>query len=642
MGLTKSSAYHALAGFVAEELCVLFSYAEWDLSSSSVVDCVTKKVIQEALERPKDISLGDFALPCFFLAKPTRLSPSHISKALVASAQKESLLSSPQKWIGDLVAVGGFLNITLNVSLLAEYVFSTLKLDGSRGWSSFCDVKNTAHFATQTREFLDSCYQKNARPRKVMIEYSQPNTHKVFHVGHSRNVCLGQSLCLLHSYMGDEVVAVNYIGDEGTHIAKCLAELAKHPQKKPSASQRASEFYNDLYVRANTKIEDAKAKEDDTDDSYHSLLSSILRELESKSGAYYELWLDSKQRCMDDFLSIYKWLDVEFDHIYYESELTTEAQEILETYSQKGLFTLSDGALGLCLKEKDLGFMMVRKSDGNTLYITKDLALAYRKKRDFCHIHDYLYVVGNEQNYHFKQLFACLELMGLSSQTDVNKPNFEHISYGMVVLPDGKMSSRKGNTVGFWQLVEMLEGSLKAHLSKYEGRWSDEEMSKTLQMLICGTMKWGMLAQDPQKQLIFDSEAWCTFEGDTGPYVMYAYARACSILKKAEQVSKLKYLPWQTLKQSSDKLSSYERVLLFEITRFAVVCLQAKEQHKPSLLCHYLLEISRIFSRFYKYCPILASQESDLIDLRLLTVQAFATVLTQGLKLLGILPPESM
>ena len=357
----------------------------------------------------------------------------------------------------------------------------------------------------------------------------------------------------------------------------------------------------------------------------------ILAELESKEGKFYDLWIKTKQDCMESFYEIYDWLNVKFDHYFYESEVSEESQEIVAEYKEKGLFVESDGAYGIDMKPYKLGYFMAQKSDGNTLYITKDLALAKRKFEDFG-ISSSIYVVGDEQNFHFKQLFKCLELMGFEQAK-----NCYHLSYGMVVRPEGKMSSRAGNSFTFLQLKDLVEQALKDNLVKYEDKWSKEEIDETAYLLANGAIKYGMLSTDPVKEIVFDPEVWVSFEGNTGPYLMYAYARSKSILSKAAS---------EGLSSSLENLEllteDVERNLLRDIYNFNNTAVQARNAHKPSVISNYLFDLSKSFNRFYREAPILKLEDEKLRSARLALIEAFAATSHKALELLGITPPEKM
>jgi arginyl-tRNA synthetase len=464
---------------------------------------------------------------------------------------------------------------------------------------------------------------------RVMIEYSQPNTHKEFHVGHGRNVCLGDSLCRLFSYNGYQVIPVNYIGDEGTHIAKCLlgVELYRGEPLTEKIENKA-EWLGQRYVEANNLLKDS-SNEDKA--KYQAQVSSILKSIENKSGKYYDIWKTTRQYCLDDFNKIYKWLDVHFDHFFFESEVSESSQEIVDEYIQKGLFKEDQGAIGFDMSDKKLGFFMARKSDGTTLYITKDLALAKVKFNDFT-IDRSIYVVGSEQNFHFRQLFYALEKMGFEQALQCY-----HLSYGMVVRPDGKMSSRAGNSFTFLQLINLVIEEINQYLEKYKGEWDGSRMEETAHKLAVGAIKYGMLQADPNKEIVFDPKEWVSFEGNSGPYLMYSFARTQSIIAKAVE---------QGLSPSESHLEllshESERDLMRSLYDFNQTAIYAAENYKPSTLANHLFFMCKAYNRFYTEVSVLKAESEELKGARLSLLVAFANSLKQGLYLLGITPPDKM
>ncbi len=551
------------------------------------------------LERPPEAAMGDYALPCFRLAKELRRKPPEIAQQL-----SEALLAQNSPWIEQAQVAGAFLNIHVVPGTLAQKLVPALRQD--------------AH-VSKLPAFL-------GKQPKVMIEYSQPNTHKVFHVGHMRNVALGDSLGRLYEACGYPVIMANYIGDEGAHIAKCLWYIEKQGAKVPSEGRGV--WLGDMYVGADKALEAATPEELV---QFQKEISLVLRDIESKAGPRYDFWRESRQWSLDDFNDIYQWIGARFDHVFCESEVSEESQKIVDEFLAKGVFVASDGAIGLDLKEEKLGFVIVRKSDGNTTYATKDLALAGRKFTQFA-VEKSIYVVASEQNLHFKQVFRTLEKMGFAQAK-----NCFHLSYGMVVLPDGKMSSRKGNTITFSDLREKLSAELDKNLEKYRGEWPEEEIDRIRQRLAVGAIRYGMICSDPVKDIVFDLQDWLSFEGNTGPYLMYSYARTQSILRKAQE---------QNLSPSESDLTELrtpeERELLRFLNDLNPVILASCEQNKPSLLCHHLFDMCKVYNRLLANNSVLRAETEQLRGARLALLDAFSHALKAGLALLGIVPPERM
>ncbi len=547
------------------------------------------EALYHLLEKPPESHLGDYALPCFRLGK----NPKEAAQDLVLK-----LTSRVHPLIREAKAVGAFCNIFLNTPELAHILIPRI---------------------------LDESYFVHApKTQKTMVEFSQPNTHKEFHIGHGRNVCLGDSLGRLMAYEGYPLIRANYLGDEGTHVAKCLWQVAKSGEPLPQT--RHGSWYGQKYIQAAQFFKDLPAGAQEFQE-----LSEILMEIEKKSGPFYDLWLESRQGCLADFDQIYRWLDVTFDEVFFESQVSQESQAIVDEYIDKGLFTLSEGAYGVSLEPWKLGFFMARKSDGTGLYITKDLALARRKFRDFA-IAQSIYVVGSEQNFHFKQLFKVLELMGFPEAAQCH-----HLSYAHVKLPSGKMSSRSGAVVSFAELRGMVEEKLSPYLEKYKGTWPASQIEETQRHLTVAAIRYGMLATDPQKEIVFDPEAWTNFEGNSGLYLMYVFSRTASILRKAKDLGHV--YEEANIPQLTNPV---EHELLSSLGDFSPTVSQAVLQYKPSLLCHYLYDLAKNFNRFYAQASVVNAQTKELASARLALVQGVSLVLGRGLNLLGITPVDHM
>ena len=601
---------------------IRMSLAEWLRSSieamSGGVCSLSAVEIAALIERPPDQELGDFALPCFRFARETKKRPEEVSAALVANFHPKDSSDSQKVefWVASLSTHGAFLNIKIKSTSLATYFLNRV--------------------FDQTHPYFEVFrHSETRRQARVMIEHSQPNTHKEFHVGHTRNVCLGDSLVRLFRYCGYTVIAANYPGDEGTHIAKCLWYIRS--QAKEAPEQRRGAWLGQMYAEASKTISSQTGEIKENTDRE---VSGILRAIEERQGEIFEQWKLTRQWSLENFYEIYRWLGVSFDHYFFESELSAESQAIVEEYYQKGVFILSEGAIGIELKDFKLGFLLLRKRDGNTLYATKDLALARRKFKDFG-VKRSLYVVAHEQNLHFKQVFKTLELMGFEQSKDCF-----HLSYGMVVLPEGKMSSRDGNTFSFSQLSEAVSSSIRESMAKHSADWDEAELSDTVRRLSAGAIRYGMVGTDPAKNVVFNVDDWVSFDGDSGPYMMYSYARIKSILRKAVEGG---FVDQNDVDACNGKRSDFslltdkeESQLLLHLYDFPKTVVAACEQYKPSLLAHFLFQSCQNFNRMYAKLSVLKAETAELRLARLSLLVAFSNILKEGLDLLGIEPPERM
>ena len=551
------------------------------------------------IEQPPNPELGDYALPCFSFSKSLRRSPAVIASELADKLQKYLQPNAP---FTHIQARGPYLNFTVSAAAVAEAVLP--------------DIFQGDYFKEPS----------SIKREKVMIEYSQPNTHKGFHVGHLRNVALGDSLCRIYLYNGYDVVGANYIGDIGSHIAKCLWYLKNHNTEDPPENY-PGEWLGELYANAVRKLEDAEGQEKI---SFQYELSQLLRKIDEKDEEIYQEWETTREWSMKDFHEIYEWLDVKFDHFFYESEVDEEGRKIVIEGEKNGIFKESEGAIGIDLDEEGFGFFMLLKSDGNTLYSTKDLALA-RHKFDNFDVKRSIYVVGAEQTLHFKQVFATLKRMGYKQAEQCF-----HLPYALVMLPEGKMSSREGNVILFSQLrKEIVESIQSTHLEEHRKEWSRKELDETSQKIAVAAIKYGMLNQDSNKNIVFSMDDWLVSEGDTGTYLVYAYVRIRSIGRKISR------------KASPDVDFSLlthpnEKKLLRQMLDFNKTVFNAGDQFRPSLLARMLYEFSKDFSRAYNTCSVMHAETEQLKAARLLLFHCVAETLQQGLNLLGITPPERM
>jgi len=556
-------------------------------------------LIKKIIEKPPNPEMGDYALPCYSFSKKFKISPIKIATQLTEKLQTYLNASSTVK---NIEADGPYVNFTVFSEVIARLLLP--------------DIFDGTYFKKPSKVSLE----------RVMIEYSQPNTHKGFHVGHLRNVALGDSLSRIYKYNGYDVVAVNYIGDVGTHIARCLWYFRDHNTEEPPKKFKG-EWLGELYIKATRKLEESKGN---LKIKYQEQISKILKQLEAKDKETLKEWEKTREWSLQDFVEIYTWLDVKFDHIFYESEVDVKGKKIVIEGEKKGIFERSEGSIGINLDEEDLGFFMLLKSDGNTLYSTKDLALAKLKFEKFG-VKRSIYVVGVEQTLHFKQVFATLRRMGYS-QVD----QCFHLPYELVMLPQGKMSSRAGNAILFSKLRKKIIQFIKSdHLEKHKKDWDPKELNETARKVALAAIKYGMLSQDTNKQIIFSMEDWLISEGDTGTYLVYAYVRIRSILK---QVSR------EINSEINFSLLSHpdEKKLLRQMLDFNTIVYNSGKQFRPSLLARMLYEFAKDFNRAYKNCSVKYAETEMLQDARLLLFHCVAETLFKGLYLIGITPPERM
>ncbi|HEY0135646.1 MAG TPA: arginine--tRNA ligase [Nannocystis sp.] len=570
--------------------------------------------VAAAFTTPPDPAMGDLAFPCFKLAKALRKGPPQIAAELATK------LASQTGLIAQATAAGPYVNLRLDLGHAGALVLPSL----ARG-------ETHAPPASGTR---------------VMIEYSQPNTHKAFHVGHLRNLCLGDALVRLLRADGDEVVAANYLGDVGAHIAKCLWWYLDHLTDRTPPAAHRGEWLGEQYAAASNQLEvwDEQAKAGDANAAASlaaakARTTEILQKLEAREPELQKVWDETRQWSLDDFAEIYQWCGVQFDRVFFESEVDEPGLKLVEEFLERGVFTVSEGAVGVINEEiKHMPFFMLRKRDGTGLYATKDLALARLKFEEY-RIDRSIYVVDVRQSDHFRHVFLTLKKMGFT-QAD----RCQHVPYEMVELPDGPMATRKGNVVLFRSLrQQMTEHIRRAYLDNFKETWPEEEIVETAHAIALGAIKYGMLARDVNQKIVFDMPAWLELTGNTGPYLQYTAARAQSILNKCAEVDKV--LDPAVL--AGDAVNTWtepdpsERALLLALDAMPAAIHGAAASLRPAQLCTYLFDLAQTFNRFNAACPVKPS-EGDVLQRRLLLVTATVKAMHHALGLLGIPVPRRM
>jgi arginyl-tRNA synthetase len=549
--------------------------------------------IYSLLGTPPNKEAGDIAFPLFTLSKELKSNPVQLGKILEDSFQR---LPS---FILKVRAMGPYLNFYLNFEEVARILVPQILSD---------------NFFHQKLSF---------ETPKTMIEYSQPNTHKELHVGHMRNLCLGDALIRLHRYCGFDIISSTFPGDVGTHVAKCLWFLKFHYQGE-IPSEKKGAWLGSLYSAAHNKLEEERGTP--LEEKNREQLTLILKQLEKKEGEFFNLWKETREWSIELMKKIYEWAGVHFDVWYWESEVDSDSVKLVKDYQKKGLFTEDQGCVGIDLSEHKLGFCMLLKTDGNGLYATKDIELARRKFQNH-KIEKNIYVVDKRQEHHFKQVFKVLELMGFE-----NASKCFHLQYDFVELPDGAMSSRKGNIVPLESLIENMVKMIKEkYLNRYASEWSEEQIEKTAQIVAKGAIKYGMTKIDPNKKIVFDMEEWLKLDGESGPYAQYVYARINSMLLKLGDPESV------DIKLENEQ----EKNLVSILMNFNTVVQQATEHYRPSLLTAYLYDLGRAYNSFYADCPV-SSSTGLTRSTRLALSKATSLVLKQGLNLLGIEAPEKM
>ncbi|MBT3237015.1 MAG: arginine--tRNA ligase [Bdellovibrionales bacterium] len=561
-------------------------------------DEMTCEILYEQLSPAPNLTMGHIALPCFPLAKLLRKSPPQIAQALAPKIETDKIISQVKQ-------VGPYLNFILTPQSLGEMVVEPI----------ICGDYFERQLVSETQT--------------IMLEYSQPNTHKELHVGHMRNLSLGSALVSLNRQVGNKVVAVTYPGDVGTHVAKSLWYLKNCYQGDIPTSNQGT-FLGKIYQEANQTLDseqDLGRKENNKEQ-----LTLILKELEQGEGEYFKLWQKTREWSLELFKKSYHWSRVEFDRWYWESEMDRPSIEMALNYYQQGVLIKDQGAIGMDLskEEQDLGFCMLIKSDGTGLYATKDIALAMEKLQEY-QLDSNLYLVDKRQAFHFQQVFKTLEKLGFKQ---ANK--CRHLAYDFVELPEGPMSSRAGNIVPLMELVESMEQKIKDdYLHSYQKDWSKEQINSTASAIADGAIKYGMIRIDNNRKIVFEMEEWLKLEGETGPYLQYVHARINSLTSK-QAFNPETPVDWKQLEQQ------VEISLMLLLMRFNQVLVQAATQYKTMAMTSYLYDLGKLYNRFYAECPVGKADTEKRKEARLALSKACQRILAKGLESLNIIAPEQM
>jgi len=561
------------------------------LPSLNVPKTPLKKIkLVNHIEEPPSYKMGDLACSISFpIGKIKKVSPRKIAEDIIDKIKRP-------RSVYLIKLAGAYVNFFLKHGEFAKSVI--------------------------TEAQKDSFGKGEERKEKVMIEYSQPNPLKSFHIGHLRNTALGESLSRIIKEAGHEVVQANLFNDVGMHVAKTLWGYKKfHEGETPG--ENVSEWIGKIYTEACQKLEDDPDKKEE--------VSEILKHLEQQDDEeIVKLWKEFRKWSVDEFKDIYKELDAHFDVDFYESDLFERGREIVEELRKKKLLKRSKGAVIIDLKKEGLPVWLLLKSDGTTLYSTQDIALAEEKFKKF-KINRSVYVVGSEQRLHFQQLFKTLELMGFRQAKKCY-----HLAYSLVTLKEGKMSSRMGTAILYSELRDEM---MKKEMSEVASRNPELDLKtqKELAMKITvAAMKYSMLNVGNNKTIFFDWDTALEFEGDTGPYIQYATVRAKRILEKAKRKSQSSSVKFSLL-DSKD-----EQRLIKQISKLPSIVREAAETYQPHLVANYTYSLADKFSSFYTTNPVIDAETPELRDARLALVSATYKTLQKCLYLLGIEEPERM
>lgn len=536
------------------------------------------------LEVPPNTEMGDYALPCFKLSKLLKKSPVVIANDLQSAFTCDSVIS-------ECSAVNGYLNFKVNRSGYALSVIKDVLAQGEKYGSS--NIGNG---------------------KTVCVEYSSINIAKPFHIGHLSTTVIGSALSKIYRFLGYNVVSINYLGDYGTQFGKLIVAFKKWSSEQAVIEGRLTELTR-IYVKFH---EEAKTHPELEDEARRYF--KLIEQGDKESNELFQLF---KKITLEEVGKIYDLLNVKFDSFTGESYYSDKMAPVVETLKQKNLLKNSDGASIVDLEEYGMPPCLVLKSDGSTLYATRDIAAAIDRKNRY-NFDKSLYVVAYQQNLHFKQFFKVVELMGNEWAKDM-----VHVAYGMVSLESGSMSTREGNVI---LLEDVIKKTIdKAYKVIEEKNPALKDKEKIAKAVGTGAVIFGALCNNKIKDIVFSYDRVLSFEGETCPYVQYTVARCNSVISKCEGLC--------DYTDVTPTAEEYE--VIKELGRFNEVVLSAAEKYEPSLITRYALDLSSAFNKFYFACKI-ACEDDKLRSFRLDVTKSVKTVLTNALTLLGIETVEAM
>ena len=558
---------------------------------------------------------GDYTLVVFPWIKQARTSPERLAEDLGTWLQENSAHVSHYN------VVKGFLNLTLSNQL----VWDSLRALSQPSW-----------------------WLMPANGRRVMVEYSSPNTNKPLHLGHIRNNLLGWSIAKILEATGTEVIMANLVNDRGIHICKSMVAWLRYGNgdTPESVGQKGDHFVGAYYVRydkayqAEVKELIAKGVDPEAAQKQAPILleaQDLLRKWEANDSATRALWERMNAWVYAGFDQTYEALGIHFDRVYYESQTYLLGKQIVKDGLAKGILEQhDDGSVWIDLRPDGLDEKLLLRSDGTSVYMTQDLGTAVERFKEY-QLDDSVYVVGNEQEYHFQVLRKLLGRLGYEWSERIY-----HLSYGMITLPEGKMKSREGTVVDADDLIADLFTEA-AKIGKEQGKAADlseADANEIYRKVSLGALKYYMLKIDPAKGILFRPDESVDFNGNTGPFLQYTCARAYSILRKL--ASSVSVVEASELLSEGLEFRKVERSLIWLLHDYQRVILDAAQKLSPALVANYVYDLASRFNQFYHECPIAREENLYVQQMRLRLTQSTLAVLCDGLRLLGIEAPEQM
>lgn len=571
------------------------------------------KMIQ--LQKTRKEFTGDITLVVFPLLRISKKSPEDTAEDI------GKYLENNYKLITDYNIIKGFLNLSISDEFYLQFLNEAfMNID-----FGFKPIFSGAE--------------------KVLVEYSSPNTNKPLHLGHIRNILLGFSLSQILTANGKKVIKTNIVNDRGIHICKSMLAWQKWGEgEEPSAKKKGDKLVGDYYVRFDTEYKkqikqlvQKGLKQEEAEKEAHLIKEAqdMLRRWENNDPEVRALWGKMNQWVYDGFDVTYNRLGVDFDKIYYESDTYIVGRDtVLEGLKNDIFYQRDDSSVWSDLKAEKLDEKLLLRSDGTSVYMTQDIGTAQLRQNDY-QPDKMVYVVGNEQNHHFKVLAVILDKLGFSWAKSLY-----HMSYGMVELPEGKMKSREGTVVDADDLIdEMIKTAheMADELGKLEGL-SEEEKKENYRIIGLGALKYFILKVDPTKNMTFDPRESIDFNGNTGPFIQYTYARIRSVLRKAENLK----ITIDPIISDGIFLSQKEKGLLKMVYDFPSIVNDSGENYSPALIANYVYDLVKEYNQFYHDHTIVEKDKEEQTNFRLVLSEMVGRVVLKGMNLLGIEMPERM
>lgn len=551
---------------------------------------INEKELESYIETPKDTKNGDYAFPCFRLAKELRKAPPAIANEI-----KEKI--EPVEEIEKIEVVGGYLNIFINKETLAKEVLEEISKTEQYGKSEIGKEKN------------------------IVIDYSAPNIAKPFHIGHLRSTVIGGALYNIYKYLGYNVTGVNHLGDYGTQFGKLIEGYKMWGEEYDIEKDPINELTK-IYIRINEACKN--------DEQILENCRNNFKKLEDGDPYCVEIWKKFRELSLQEFQKVYDLLGSKFDSWNGESFYSDKMPEVIDILQKTGKLVESQGAKIIDLEDKGINTpCIIEKSNGSTTYATRDLAAILYRARTY-DFDKALYVTSYEQVLHFKQVFEVAKLLGLDEKYT---NGLEHVSFGMVLLPEGKMSTREGNII---KLEELLNEAISRAKEIIEQKNPDlENKEEVAKKVGIGAVIFNDMSASRIKDEVFDWNTILNFQGETGPYIQYTYVRTKSVLEKAGYLPKIEDVNTENL--SDD----YSMAIFKLIYNFEDVLVQVTDKNEPSILARYLIDLAKAYSSFYNENKIIV-EDKEVQDARIYLTYATSEVLKQGANLLGIEMPEKM